>query len=494
MLRRLLQKPILWLVVAGLLLVAGLASLLEIRLPPRSRGDLSDLLALRDREDVNVLFILIDTLRADHLSLYGYERPTTPFLDEVARYGIRFETVRAQSSWTKTSMASLWTARFPARTGVFDHSHVLPDQLPVGAEALQKGGFRTVGIYRNNWLTTNFGFGRGFDVYIQPVPSTKRHRFQRAERADHQLPGTDLDVLDAAVEFYRTHPNQRSFVYLHLMDAHQYLFEQQSALFGVNLMDSYDNAIHWTDRVLSALFKELADLDLLRRTLVVIASDHGEAFREHRTEGHARNLYREVSEVPLLISPPFNLDEPIVVREMVRNVDIVPTLLDLVGLPPLPDADGISLVPLIEAAAQGRPADGAAPARDMALLDRAWPDLDAPPQITQSITADGWRLMYADCLEDGIELYDVTADPGETRNLATEEPERTAALRAELEDHFASAVGATSTRSVQIDALQIQRLRALGYVIGAPKPGGEPSASQLGCQLPGLGGELASGS
>jgi len=494
MLRRLLQTPTLWFIVAGLLFVAGLASLLEIRLPPRSGGDLDDLRALRERDDVNVLFILVDTLRADHLSLYGYERPTTPFLEEIARYGIRFEKVRAQSSWTKTSMASLWTARFPARTAVFDHAHVLPDPVPLAAEAFRDGGFHTVGIYRNNWLTPNFGFDRGFDIYIQPIPNRSRERFREAERAGHKIPGTDVDVLDAAVEFYRTHRGQRSFVYLHLMDAHQYLFEERSALFGADLMDLYDNAIHWTDRVLSALFKELADLDLLRRTLVVIASDHGEAFREHGTEGHARNLYREVSEVPLVISPPFNLDEPIVVREMVRNVDIVPTLLDLVGLPPLPDADGISLVPLIEATAEGRPANGAAPARDFALLDRAWPDLDAPPQITQTITADGWRLIYADCVTDGIELYDVTTDPNETRNLVTEEPARADALRAELEEHFASATGATSTRKVQLDALQIKRLQELGYVLGAPRPDGEPSAKQLGCRLPGLGGELASGS
>src|SRR5690606_27205596 len=106
--------------------------------------------------------------------------------------------------WTKTSMASLWTARFPARTAVFDHADVLPEQAPLGAEAFQAGGFHTVGIYRNNWLTPNFGFARGFDTYIQPVPNAQRARFRRAERADHELPGTDLDVLDAAVEFYRT--------------------------------------------------------------------------------------------------------------------------------------------------------------------------------------------------------------------------------------------------------------------------------------------------
>src|SRR5690606_16516623 len=118
--QRLFGKPTFWFITAGLLVAAGLASMLRIQLPPRSGGDLAGLLALRERADVNVLCILVDTLRADHLSLYGYERPTTPFLEELGRYGVTFEKVRAQSSWTKTSMASLWTARFPARTAVFD--------------------------------------------------------------------------------------------------------------------------------------------------------------------------------------------------------------------------------------------------------------------------------------------------------------------------------------------------------------------------------------
>src|SRR5687768_8761842 len=112
MLQRLLQKPATWFVAAGVLLVAGLASQVRIQLPPRSSGEIADLLTLRDRDDLNVLFIVIDTLRADHLSAYGYGRSTTPFLEELARHGIRFARVRAQSSWTKTSMTSLWTGRY----------------------------------------------------------------------------------------------------------------------------------------------------------------------------------------------------------------------------------------------------------------------------------------------------------------------------------------------------------------------------------------------
>jgi len=479
MLQRLLQKPATWFVAAAVLLVGGLLLQVRVTLPPRSSGDVADLRALRERDDLNVILIVVDTLRADHLSLYGYERPTTPFLESIAPHGIRFSRVRAQSSWTKTSMASLWTGRFAARTGVFDYSHVLPEGVTAAAEAFHDAGFRTAGIVRNTWLTPNFGFARGFEVYFLPTPSNKPERFQHGGRPGaEKLPGTDLDAIDAALEFFRFHPRERSFVYLHLMDAHQYLYEEQSALFGAQLEDSYDNSIHWTDRVLSAFFQGLADQDLLRRSLIVIASDHGEAFMEHGTEGHARNLYREVVEVPLLISPPFNLDRPIVVEQMVRNVDIVPTLLDLAGVPPLQGADGVSLLPLIEAVAEGRPAGEAAPQRDFALLDRAWPDVDTPSYLTHTLTADGWRLIVQECVPDGVELFDLGADPNESRNAASDHPDRVAALRAELDAHLDAGTRDGSAHQVELDAAQIERLRALGYVIGEPRKGGEPPPSR----------------
>jgi len=477
MLRRLLQKPATWFVAAGVLLVAGLATQVRITLPPRSSGEVADLRALRERDDLNVLFLVVDTLRAEHLSAYGYQRPTTPFLEEIARNGIRFARVRSQSSWTKTSMASLWSGRFAAGTAVFDYSHVLPEDLTLAAQAFRDGGFRTAGMIRNTWLVPTFGFDRGFEAYFFPTPSNKRERFQQGERpGERNLPGTDLDLVDAALEFYSAHPRERSFLYLHLMDAHQYLFEQGSALFGANLIDSYDNAIHWTDRVLSALFKELADRDLLRRTLIVIASDHGEAFREHGTEGHARNLYREVTDVPLLISPPFNLDRPIVVEDMVRNIDIVPTLLDLAGLPPLSDADGISLLPLIEAAAEGRPTAELAPKRDFGLLDRGWGETDVPQVLSQTITADGWRLMVEECVTGGTQLFELASDPNETRSVAAEQPERVAALEAELSAHFAEGTSGGAAEQVELDPAQLERLKALGYVVGAGKADDSPAA------------------
>ncbi|HEY5657484.1 MAG TPA: sulfatase-like hydrolase/transferase, partial [Myxococcota bacterium] len=137
---------------------------------PRPRGTLADVLALRERGDFNVLFILVDTLRADRLGVYGYERDTSPNLDVLAASGIRFAQQRSQSSWTKCSMASLWTGLYPARTRVLRAYDVLSADARMPAEILQEAGFYTAGVWRNGWVAPNFGFRQGFDIYLTPRP------------------------------------------------------------------------------------------------------------------------------------------------------------------------------------------------------------------------------------------------------------------------------------------------------------------------------------
>ncbi|HXK22237.1 MAG TPA: sulfatase-like hydrolase/transferase, partial [Myxococcota bacterium] len=125
MLRRLLDSPWFYFGVAALLVVAALLTQFRVHLPSRPEKPLAEMDQLRDRKDVNLVFILVDTLRADRLSAYGYKRPTTPILDEIAAKGILFENVVSQSSWTKTSMASIWTATHPIRNGILRYNHVL---------------------------------------------------------------------------------------------------------------------------------------------------------------------------------------------------------------------------------------------------------------------------------------------------------------------------------------------------------------------------------
>jgi arylsulfatase len=456
------------LVLAGVILLGGLAFalLVEVHIPTRPVRSIEALREPRE-QPLNVVFILIDALRSDRLSGYGYERQTTPLLDIVTASGVRFLHVEAQSSWTKSSMASLWTGVFPHRTGVNRFNRAMPTNATMPAEIFKEAGYTTTGIWRNGWVAPNFRFNQGFDLYIRPArPKEKPGAVQRALRGSRQLPGTDLDIGSAAVEFLRTIGDEPFLLYLHYMDLHQYTYDELAADqgWGSSLSDSYDAALHWTDRNVVWVVNELEQLDILDRTLVVIASDHGEAFREHGIAGHARNLYREVTEVPLIFLLPFRLPEPLTVEPLVRNVDIWPTILDIVGLPPLEGADGRSLVPLMFASAQGESPKTPA---SLAYLDQAWAKMERDPSPLVSIR-DPSRGRVAWNTEDPfgtLRVFDHHTDRDEQENLAPRPPEWTASLQRQLEEQLTLPLAWGEVEDVTVDEMYKAQLKALGYVV-----------------------------
>jgi arylsulfatase A-like enzyme len=468
-LRKVLDSPWTYAVPALLLAVAAVVAVLDLRLPSRPRGGLEELRALGQRDDVNVVFLVIDTLRADRLGCYGHDRPTSPMLDAIAADGIRFAQVQAASSWTKSSMASLWTGLDPVRTGLTRFSQALPEQAVLPAEILRDAGFSTVGIFRNSWVAPNFGFGQGFDAYLKPGMTRVPSRFER--RPGSQLIGTDEDVTRSALAFIDSSGHERFFLYLHYMDVHQYAYDGTAAAlgFGSTYRDNYDAAIHWVDRNVGLLLDALEQRDIFRRTIVVVSSDHGEGFAEHDIEGHARTLYTEVTHVPLLMAMPFRFAESVVVEPMVRNIDVWPTLLDLLGLPPLPDADGRSLVPEIAAAlGSGEPSE---PPPALSYLDQKWGKPEEPADPLVGIRLGGRSLILEPEAEEDVIVgaFEIDSDPFELENLAGEDGELPA-WASELEARVRESAGKLppwgETPEVELDELQREQLRALGYVLG----------------------------
>jgi arylsulfatase A-like enzyme len=464
---KLLNSRWTYLAAAGVLVAVALYSQLEIRVPTRPWGSAEDIARLGDRQDLNLIFVLIDTLRADRLGAYGYSRPTSPVLDDLASFGVRFARVEAQSSWTKTSMASLWTGLAPHRSGITRFQHALPPEALLPAELLRDAGFRTGGIYRNGWVASNFGFDQGFELYVRPTPSRTPERLQRHSPGTSALQGTDLDATEAAIEFIRHRGDERFFLYLHYMDAHQYLYDDAAAAldFGTSYSDAYDRAIHWVDYQVGRLLLELEGRDLFRRTVVVVASDHGEEFYEHQGEGHARTLYREVTEVPWIVGLPYRLNPGIVVEPLVRNIDLWPTLLDLLGLPPLPDTDGRSVLPLITAAAQGQ-AGEVEPLPAFAFLDQTWGRRNQESRPLASLRLPGKRILWRPGEPDSLRVFDHQSDPREQRDLAGElGAEERSALRPAMDAALAGSIPWSSTPEVEIDEMRLGQLRALGYAV-----------------------------
>jgi len=460
-----------WLTAAGLIIVAFLmSSFIEIgsgnkAVDPRPRGSIQDVAKLKERDALNVLFIVIDTLRADRLGMYGYERPTSPYLDSMADSGVRFARHLSQSSWTKASMASMWSGLNPWRIGITHFDHVIPEAVQMPAEVLRDAGFRTIGLFRNGWVAPTFGFDQGFEVYNRPLPLGHK-RGVLAKKPTLKKGGTDEDVTASAIEFLRIHSGGRWFLYLHLMDIHEYIYDETSALFGSEYSDVYDNSIRWVDGTIEVLMEHLADHGYAENTLVVVTSDHGEAFSERGFEGHGRRLYRETTEIPLFIRFPFKFAPNVVVDSRSRNIDIWPTLYDILGIDLDIEWDGRSLVPDIVAAATGQEP----PAADrvgLAHLEQGWGKRSQDIQITVSVVDGPLRYVRgtigAELVED---LFDASDDPTEMTNHSTSDPDNLTRLRAIADQRLEQQplFGDTPTR--EISEMELNQLRAIGYDVG----------------------------
>jgi arylsulfatase A-like enzyme len=461
--RSLLGRPGFYVAAAILMVVAAVASQLDVRMDARPEGSPADITDLKERADLNLLFVLIDTLRADRLSSYGYERPTSPNIDALAATGIRFARQMAQSSWTKCSMASLWTGLYPVRTGVTRSPQVISPDARMPAEILRDAGFRTFAIWRNGWIRPAFGFAQGFEVYhsprASPLPATVRR-----EKPTLSVAGTDQDIVRSATEFLRTHGQERWFLYLHLMDVHQYVYDEDTALFGTSYSDIYDNSIRWVDRVLGSLIREIDARGMREKTLIVLASDHGEAFGEHGREGHARDVYGEVTTTPFVLSLPFRLEPGIVVDAPTENVDLWPTLLDLLGLPGLEGADGRSRMPEVLAAARGAP-QSPQDRPHFAHIDQAWSRLAQPAQPMVAVSEGPYRLVLRAQEKEG-ELYERVSDPREQNELGDQEPEVRARLLALIREYLEQPSPPWETApDVELGEAELEQLRALGYSV-----------------------------
>ena len=276
---------------------------------------------------------------------------------------------------------------------------------------------------------------------------------------------TDEAAVAAALEFLRVHGDERWFLYLHLMDVHEYLYDEETALFGGGYSDVYDNSIRWTDRVVGVLMSHLVEQGYTENTLVVISSDHGEAFRERGLEGHARRVYRETTEVPFILSFPFRLEPGLVFEGRTRNIDVWPTVLDLLGLGLPAELDGRSLRRQLLARARGETEAEADPSA-VAHLDQNWGQRTLGPLASVAVSDGSLRYVRADDRGRAIEqLFDASADPGELDDRADELPDELVRLRGIADAYLQTSPPWGEAPTREIGELELNQLRALGYAI-----------------------------
>jgi arylsulfatase A-like enzyme/Tfp pilus assembly protein PilF len=451
----------------------------------------------------NVLLIVLDTLRADHLGTYGYDRPTSPGIDAWAKRGVVFERAISQAPWTAASIASLFTSLQPSVHGLnagpqwgagkqsaggklpFAVQSALGASQLTLAEILRRDGYATAGFISNIYVNSIFGFAQGFDVYddehgeySRNVGNIKRRASKTNERIFAWL--DQRADRDAEPFFLFAHYNDAHWPYVppapfgteFVADYTGELTPEKTTAIveraGRQIADLseedlryivglYDGELQYLDSEVTRLIQRVERQESSRDLLVVITADHGEEFLDHGSASHGYTLYDEQLHVPLMIRMPGI--KPGRVSHQVRSLDVMPTILELAGVSSGEyQFQGVSLRPLLDG-------DGSLPGL-VAFSEAAYRGDQAA-----IASADGWK-MIRDKASDTTELFDLKADPREQNDRAGDAaPSRTAELAAALEQSqlvnstLAQQLGpAQDEGSVVLDEATQDQLEALGYI------------------------------
>jgi len=409
--------------------------------------------------DWNVVIVTTDTTRADHLHAYGNQSVATPVLDALARDGVLFAEATTPSPSTLPSHSSLLTGLYPIHHGArANGTFRLGGEVTTLAERLRGAGYRTGAVISAFVLDSRFGLDQGFEQYHDDLSAgikLSRHMFR--ERA------AEL-TNEPAVAWLREHGGERFFLWVHYFDPHAAYLppEPFRSEYGNDL---YDGEIAYADSQIGALLAELDELGVRERTLFVYTADHGEGLGDHGEQTHSLLTYDSTLHVPLLLSAPAALPRGRVIEKPVSLIDVVPTLLSLLGVPADGALDGIDLTQPPPSAPRSLFFESIA-----TMTLHGWAPL-------LGVRKDGWKYVHA----PSPELYDLKSDPQELANRHDAEAERATALREELVafvggDPLASSGVGTA---LELDDETRQHLAALGYVHTAPEGASEAEPAAL---------------
>lgn len=412
-----------------------------------------------ERGPTHLLLISFDTLRRDSLGCYGYPRPTSPAIDAFAAGAVLFENAVSQAPATKPSHASLLTSLNEAKHGALStQEHVLDPSKVTLAEILKENGYQTACFNAGGYMKSVWGFDQGFDVY------------------DSSRPWLFADAVDLGTAWLADRRrDQPFFLFLHTYEVHHpYLPATEYAArfrgdyagplgdaIGIELLeeindgrrdadaadrahvkDLYDAEIRSMDDAFGRLVAQLKSAGLYDDLLIVVTSDHGEEFDEHGRIGwHSHTLFDELLRVPLIIKLPGGARGGTRVEGMVRLIDVLPTVLEILRLPAPPGIEGISLS---TAMASGRSAG-------LISISTLGHDLQ------RSIRTDRWKLY-------DMRLYDLEADPLEQVDVAHEHPDVVRRMHLYLEEYLASAEAPQAPTTIDADQDTLDELRQLGYI------------------------------
>ena len=403
-------------------------------------------------ENVNVLLITVDTIRADRLGAYGHNGGATPAIDALAAAGVTFAAAYSPTPLTLPSHTSVMTGTYPVHHGVRDNvAYEVPAEIETLAEVLTGEGYRTGAFVSAFVLDSSWGLDQGFDTYYDDFETGGQTRFL-VGGGQQGLERTADEVVDRAIEWLQQDRDDPFFLWVHLFDPHA-PYAAPEPFRSQYAADPYLGEIAFTDSEIGRLVGRLEQMGLRDQTVIAVAGDHGESLGAHGEAQHGLFIYEETIRVPLIFSPPASTWAGVVRDEPVSLVDVAPTLLALVGAPALELTQGEDLTTRFDPATVVQPRSVYAESW-YGRLHYGWSEL-------HGLIADRYKLIDS----SDPELFELSQDPGEETNLADQL--NTVYLRlhnelVELEDQWSSTNHVAGTGAV--DSETRQRLQALGYV------------------------------
>ncbi len=450
-------------------------------------------------EKPNVVIFMIDTLRADRLGIYGYDRrPTSPRIDELAREAVVFEQACAPSPWTLPTVVSLMTSTFPCEHGTLNDRHMLSKQLMPLAERMQRLRYTTLGLYSNPFAGPDYGLDRGFNV-LQP------DRNSGGEKVGRLL---------------GTYPNKPLFLYIHNIEPHtphhyapkhtdgfrdipreirrdikkNYVgyrsltridfFENQPLGTTDNTQEQdrrmaaltsrlddynelYDAAVRLADTRVGTVIDELKRRGYWENTLFILLSDHGEEMNEHGGWLHDQSVYEELVHVPLIVRFPRGQYAGRRVQSVVTLVDVLPTIFDFLKQPRFASgARGRSLMPLVRGESSAEDEDFLIASMRINTKKYYRPRKESRGDINLVVRHGNWKGIW-NVEPKTLELYNLASDPGEQHDVSSENTEMSLVMKLFARQYHEKCRERSANppeRTIQLDDETLEKLRSLGYV------------------------------
>lgn len=408
---------------------------------------------------LNVILISFDTTRADRLGCYGYEHAETPAIDRFAEEGVRFASAKTHVPITLPSHSTIFTGTTPVVHGAHHHSSVLADEgNETLAEILRANGYRTAAFIGATVLDHSFGVDQGFEHYADDLGFEGSLAAARVEREARE-------VFAEAREWLDENAGETFFAFVHLYDPHL-PYRPPSPYARRHDGRPYDGEIAYLDSEFGRFIDYLNREQLRDNTLIVVFGDHGESIGEHGIEGHSAFVYETMTWVPLIMSCPGLLPAGETIDEQVRLVDVLPTVLDVLGIDPPPSVQGATLLPYV--LGRERLPDLPAYIESYHLNDLfGWSPL-------LGIETKGWKYIRA----PRPELYDLASDPGEIDNVHAAHADVVSELDGLLVGFLTGTERtAASPAPNELDAAMIEKLASLGYFGRASATEVQPGAT-----------------